>query len=332
MANEFLSQDEVDALLKGVSSEAEEQPDKAPEAVRSYNIGTQDRIVRGHMPTLEIINSRFARLLRTGLFEFMRRMPEVSASPVKMVKYGDLTRGIAMPTNLNIVQMRPLRGNTLIVIDPGLIFCVVDHLFGGSGNLHARVDGRDFTPTEYRIIRRMLGIVMEEYRKCWQPVHPVEFEFVRSEMHAQFAGICTATEIVVVSSFKVSLDSGGGMIQICIPYSTIEPIRETLYSSAQGDNLEPDRRWAGMLKKQVQSAEVEMVAQLAHIPVSIQQILNMNAGDVLSVDMPERVVVDVEGVPIFDCHYGTSNGKYALKVDRILAVSPRDNMLGEERA
>jgi flagellar motor switch protein FliM len=328
MANEFLSQDEVDALLKGVNGDAEEKVEEQTTGeVRPYNLAKQERIVRGRMPTLEIVNDRFARLMRIGMFNLMRKSPEISVSPVRVMKYSEFIRNLVVPTNINIVQMKPLRGNTLFIFEPSLVFTVVDNMFGSDGRFHTRVEGRDFTPTEQRIIQKMLGAVLEDYQKSWLPVHAVHFEYVRSEMHTQFANIATPTEIVVVTSFKVELGSGGGSLHICIPYATLEPIRDILYSSIQGDHFEPDRRWLRMLQKQVQIAEVELVGHLAHIPVTIQQILEMKAGDVITVDMPERVVTSVDGVPIFECHYGTSNGQYALKVDKILAITPQDNSL-----
>src|SRR5437016_4587331 len=199
MSNEFLTQDEVDALLKGVGGEKDEpQITEETGGVRPYNLATQERIVRGRMPTLESINDRFARLLRIGLFNFMRRSPEVSVGPVRVIKYSEFIRNLVVPTNLNVVQMKPLRGNALFVFEPTLVFLVVDNLFGGDGRFHSRVEGRDFTPTEQRIIQRMLQVVFDDYQKSWKGIYPLTFEYVRSEMHTQFANIATPTEIVVV--------------------------------------------------------------------------------------------------------------------------------------
>ena len=168
MANEFLTQDEVDALLKGVSGDAEAPAQEdAPGGVRPYNLATQERIVRGRMPALEIINERFARSLRVGLFNFMRRSPEISVGPVRVIKYSEFVRNLVVPTNLNIVQVKPLRGSGLFVFEPSLVFLVVDNLFGGDGRFHMRVEGRDFTPTEQRIIRRMLEVVTADYEAAW---------------------------------------------------------------------------------------------------------------------------------------------------------------------
>ena len=165
--DKFLSQDEVDALLKGVNGEEDEVEQEAPAAgVRPYNIAKQERIVRGRMPTMEIINDRFARNLRIGIFNFLRRSPEISIDQIKVTKYSEFLKNLVVPTNLNILQMRPLRGSALIVMDPNLVFLVIDNMFGGDGRFKTRIEGRDFSPTELRIITRMLEMVMDEYQKA----------------------------------------------------------------------------------------------------------------------------------------------------------------------
>lgn len=322
MADDILSQDEVDALLKGVTGEAEEEVrEEDVSGVRPYNIGKQERIVRGRMPGLELINERFARLFRIGLFNFIRRSAEISVGPVRVMKYSEFIRNLVVPTNLNLVHMKPLRGTGLFIFDPNLVFLVVDNLFGGDGRFHMRVEGRDFTPTEQRIIQNMLNVVFEEMQKCWHPIHPIEFEYVRSEMNTQFANIATPSEVVVVTTFNIELGSGGGDFHVCLPYAMIEPIRDLLYSSMQGERLEVDERWTKLLTKQIQVAEVNLVATLGEAPVTLEQILNMQVGDVISLDIPEAIVAEVDGVPVLECKYGVLNGQYALKVNKILTVS-----------
>ncbi|MDD5403142.1 MAG: flagellar motor switch protein FliM [Sulfuricella sp.] len=322
MADDILSQDEVDALLKGVTGESEEEAGSEEVAgVRPYNIAKQERIVRGRMPGLELINERFARLLRIGLFNFVRRTAEISVGPVRVMKYSEFIRNLVVPTNLNLVHIKPLRGTSLFIFDPNLVFLVVDNLFGGDGRFHMRVEGRDFTPTEQRIIQNMLNVVFEEMQKCWHPIYPVEFEYVRSEMNTQFANIATPSEVVVVTTFNIELGSGGGDFHVCLPYAMIEPIRDLLYSSMQGERLEVDERWTKLLTKQIQVAEVNLVANLGETPVTLGQILNMQVGDVISLDIPEAIVAEVDGVPVLECKYGVLNGQYALKVNKILTTS-----------
>ncbi|BCB26176.1 flagellar motor switch protein FliM [Sulfurimicrobium lacus] len=326
MADDILSQDEVDALLKGVTGEPEEEAGGEETAgVRPYNIAKQERIVRGRMPGLELINERFARLLRIGLFNFVRRTAEISVGPVRVMKYSEFIRNLVVPTNLNLVHIKPLRGTSLFIFDPNLVFLIVDNLFGGDGRFHMRVEGRDFTPTEQRIIQNLLNVVFEEMQKCWHPIYPVEFEYVRSEMNTQFANIATPSEVVVVTTFNIELGSGGGDFHVCLPYAMIEPIRDLLYSSMQGERLEVDERWTKLLTKQIQVAEVNLVANLGETPVTLGQILNMQVGDVISLDIPEAIVAEVDGVPVLECKYGVLNGQYALKVNKILTTSESES-------
>jgi len=322
MAQDFLSQDEVDALLKGVSGETDEIKEAVDTSgVRPYDLATQERIVRGRMPTLEIINERFARQFRIGLFNFMRRTAEISVGPIRILKYNEFIRNLVVPTNLNMVQAKPLRGTALFIFDPNLVFLVVDNLFGGDGRFHTRVEGRDFTQTEQRIIQRLLGVVFEEYEKSWKPVYELKFQYLRSEMNTQFANIATPNEVVVVTTFNIEFGSTSGEFHICLPYAMIEPVRDLLYSSMQGDHLEVDKRWLRLLAQQVQTAEVDLVATLGRTAVTCKQILSMKAGDVIAFDIPEAITAAVDGVPVLECRYGLFNGQYALKVEKILTTS-----------
>lgn len=330
MAEKFLSQDEVDALLEGVGG-GEDDDSSSGEAgnVRSYNMATQERIVRGRMPTLEIINERFARLLRIDLFNFLRRTVEVSVGPVRIIKYSDFIRNLVVPTNLNLVQIKPLRGTALLVFDPTLVFLVVDNLFGGDGRFHTRVEGRDFTQTEQRIIQRILNIVFESYSKSWEPVYPIEFEYLRSEMNTQFTNIATPNEVVVVVTFNVELGAANGEIHFCMPYSMVEPIRDLLSSPLQGEVLGSDKRWVKLMTQQVQAAEIEIVANLAEAKMNLGKVLNMKVGDVIPLNMDESIEAKVDGIPVMLCKYGQFNNQYALRVEKLLRSNSTEYIKGE---
>jgi len=333
MNQHILSQEEVDALLQGITGESQNlDPAEAQTAgVRDYDLASQERIVRGRMPTMEIINERFARNIRVGLFNFLRKSPEISIGAIKVQKYSAFLREIVVPTNFNIVSVRPLRGSGLIVCDPTLVFGVIDALFGGTGKHHTRIEGRDFSPTEQRIIQRLVDVVTTEYKSAWQGVYPLELEYQRSEMQPQFANIATPSEVVVTSSFTLEIGDTVGTIHFCIPYATLEPIRDVLYSTVQGDANEPDRRWVTLMKTQIQAANVELVAELAHAPATVEQLLSFKAGDFIELDLHPGILAKVAGVPVLECHYGTSNGKYALKIDQLL-TSSNTGWLGESHA
>lgn len=331
MSADFLSQDEVDALLKGVSGEAEETAAAEDDTggPRPYNLGTQERIVRGRMPTLELVNERFARYLRIGLFNYMHRSTEISVGSIRVQKYSEFTRNLVVPTNLNLIVAKPLRGTALFVFDPSLVFLVVDNMFGGDGRFHTRVEGRDFTATEQRIIQGLLGVVFNEYARSWKPVYELSFEYVRSEMNSQFANIATPSEIVISTTFSLEFGGSTADMHICFPYSMLEPIRDLLYSAMQSDQLSTDRRWIIMLRKQLKNAEVEITAKLATTTVPLRQILKMKVGDVIPLDIPERIIALVDEVPVFECLYGQQGGQYALKIDRFIAADNEEIPLGE---
>ena len=323
MNQQILSQDEVDALLQGITGESQklEQEEVSASGIRDYDLANQERIVRGRMPTMEVINERFARNIRLGLFNLIRKSPEVSIGGIKVQKYSAFLREIVVPTNFNVVSVRPLRGSGLIVCDPSFVFAVIDALFGGGGKFHTRIEGRDFSATELRVILRLVETITAEYKKAWMGIYPLELEYQRSEMQPQFANIATPSEIVVATSFTLEIGESSGSVHFCIPYATLEPIRDVLYSSTQGDASEPDRRWVNLLKQQLQDATVDLVVELAQTPATVEQLLSFKPGDFIELDLDPVVQGKVDGVPVLDCRYGTSNGRYSIKVDQLLSSS-----------
>ena len=321
MNQQILSQEEVDALLQGITGESQSvEHEDAPstDGVRDYNLASQERIVRGRMPTMEVINERFARNIRVGLFSLIRKSPEVSIGGIKVQKFSSFLREIVVPSNFNIMTVKPLRGSCLVVCDPTLVFAVIDSLFGGTGKFQTRIEGRDFSPTEMRVILRLLQTITTEYKKAWEGIYPVELEYQRSEMQPQFASIATPSEGVVATSFTLEIGDTSGTVHFCIPYSTLEPIRDVLYSSIQGDSSEPDRRWVDLLKQQIQAADVELVAELAHAGATVEQLLSFKPGDFIELDLDPMIQAKIDGVPVFDCHYGTSSKRYSIKIDKLL--------------
>jgi flagellar motor switch protein FliM len=324
MSQQILSQDEVDALLQGITGESQKLEEEANEqggGIREYNLANQERIVRGRMPTMEVINERFARNIRIGLFNLIRRSPEVSIGGTKVHKYGAFLREIVVPTNFNVVGFKPLRGSGLLICEPSLVFATIDALYGGNGKFHTRIEGRDFSPTEQRVILRLVETIGVEFKKAWTGVYPLEIEYQRSEMQPQFANIATPAEIVVSTAFTLEIGDVTGSIHFCFPYSMLEPIRDTLYSTIQGDSAEPDRRWVNMMSTQIQDAEVDLVANLCSTQVTMEQVLGFRPGDFIELELERLVTAKVDGVPVLECQYGVNDGHYALKVDKLLPSS-----------
>ncbi|WP_024870871.1 flagellar motor switch protein FliM [Tolumonas lignilytica] len=314
--SDLLSQDEIDALLHGVDDVEEEVLSSSPqEGVMAFDFSSQDRIVRGRMPTLELVNERFARHMRISLFNMMRRTAEVSINGVQMLKFGEYVHSLFVPTSLNMVRFRPLKGTALITMEARLVFILVENFFGGDGRYHAKIEGREFTPTERRIIQMLLKLVFEDYKEAWAPVMDVSFEYLDSEVNPAMANIVSPTEVIVVSSFHIELDGGGGDFHVAMPYSMLEPIRELLDAGVQSDKGDTDLRWSKALRDEIMDVSVGMKAKLLDIDLPLRQLMELKAGDIIPVEMPESLMVYVEGLPSFRAKMGRSNkNNVALKI------------------
>jgi flagellar motor switch protein FliM len=321
---DVLSQDEIDALLHGVDSGAVATEDApAPGEARQYDFANQVRIVRGRMPTLEMINERFARLFRTSLFNLLRRTPEISVSPVELMKFSEYVHSLHVPTSLNIVRMQPLRGVGLVVLDPKLVFATVDNFFGGNGRF-TKIEGRDFTATETRVIHMLLKHVFADLKEAWSNVARVDLEYVNSEINPHFANIVSPTEIVVITSFNVELEGGGGQVHITMPYAMIEPLRELLDAGVASDRVEHDERWMQALKEEIEDAEVELGAVLGRGRITLSELIDLKPGDIVPCDFSGRATVTAEDVPIFRGHFGVSHGQQAVKIEeRVTRHKPK---------
>ena len=314
--SDLLSQDEIDALLHGVDDVEEEEVSDAPSdrSALEYDFSSQDRIVRGRMPTLEIVNERFARHLRVSLFNMMRRSAEVSINGIQMIKFGEYIHTLFVPTSLNMVRFRPLKGTGLITMEARLVFILVDNFFGGDGRYHAKIEGREFTPTERRIIQMLLKIIFEDYKEAWAPVMDVSFEYLDSEVNPAMANIVSPTEVVVISSFHIELDGGGGDFHVSLPYSMLEPIRELLDAGVQSDKEDTDLRWSKALRDAILDVKVALTTHMLDVDVPLRQIMEFKAGDIIPVEMPEHITVLIEDLPTFRAKLGRSRDALALKI------------------
>ena len=324
MSAEILNQDEIDALLKGVDDGAvpTTPPPEEPGKVRDYDFATQIRIVRGRMPTLEMINDRFARLFRIGLFNMLRRTPEIAVAPVKLQKFTEYTQNLHVPSSLNLIKINPLRGTGLLTLDATLVFAIVDNFFGGNGR-YAKIEGREFTLTEGRIVQMVLRQAFADLTEAWSICSAINIEYINSEINPHFANIVSPSEIVVVTSFKIELDGGGGELHVTMPYAMIEPIRDLLDSGMQSDRMEHDENWNRTLREEIEEAEVELVPVLGHSTLSLGRLVDLKPGDVIPCDFDGEVTLFAEGVPVLRGGYGLSRGQQAVKVSqRVMRRKP----------
>lgn len=286
---DLLSQDEIDALLHGVDDGLVQTESAAdPGSIKSYDLTSQDRIVRGRMPTLEMINERFARYTRISMFNLLRRSADVAVGGVQVMKFGEYIHSLYVPTSLNLVKIKPLRGTSLFILDAKLVFKLVDNFFGGDGR-HAKIEGREFTPTELRVVRMVLDQCFVDLKEAWQAIMPVNFEYINSEVNPAMANIVGPSEAVVVSTFHIELDGGGGDLHVTMPYSMIEPVREMLDAGFQSDLDDQDERWVKALREDVLDVSVPVTATVARRQLKLRDILHMQPGDVIPVELPSTL-------------------------------------------
>ena len=314
---EFLSQEEIDALLHG-ADDVEPELTEDTTGIKSFDFGSQERIVRGRMPTLELVDERFARHMRISLFNMMRHTAEVTWTGVNMMKFGEYVQTLFLPTSLNMVRFRPLKGTALITLEASLVFILVENFFGGEGRFRTKIEGREFTPTERRIIQKLLKMIFADYKEAWAPVMDAEFEYLDSEVNPSMANIVSPSEVLVVNKFHIDLDGGGGNLHICFPYSMIEPIRELLDAGVQSDKGDTDVRWNKALREEVMDVNVDVGVKLLDTTVSLRDILNFQVGDILNVDIPENLLVSVEDLPSYHGKLGRTKDKLAVKISEVL--------------
>jgi flagellar motor switch protein FliM len=317
MGAEVLNQDEIDALLKGVDDGevATNPPPEEPGAVKAYDLATQVRIVRGRMPTLEMINDRFARLFRIGLFNMLRRTPEIGVAPVKVQKFTEYTQNLHVPSSLNMIKINPLRGTALLTLDATLVFAIVDNFFGGNGR-YAKIEGREFTLTEGRIVQMVLRQAFADLTEAWSICSAINIEYLNSEINPHFANIVSPSEVVVVTSFKIELEGGGGNLHVTMPYAMIEPIRDLLDSGMQSDRMEHNEDWNRALREEIEEAELELVPVLGRTNLTVGRLVDLKPGDVIPCDFDGEITLFAEGVPVLRGSYGASRGQQAVKVSQ----------------
>lgn len=330
MADSFLSQDEIDRLLNTDNGNSDDLNGiNADAAIKPYDPHTQRRVIRERLHSLEIINERFARQFRMGLFNLLRRSPDITAGNITIQPYHEFARNLPVPTNLNLLHLNPLRGTCLMAFSSGMVFMAVDNLFGGDGRFPTKADGREFTPTEQRVIHRMLSMAREAYEFAWSSIYKIRTEYIRSEVQVKFTNITSSpNDVVVTTPFSVEIGSHRGEFNICIPFSTIEPLRELLSNPPMDNSRYEDSNWRGMLASQMRETELELVARFSGVETRLSNVLQMKKGDVISLDKQEFIEASVGGVPVFSAKYGSVNNQYALKVERM--NQPAISLLNKE--
>ena len=325
--SQVLSQDEVDSLLKGISGESDDDfdlPDMDADAVIPYDLTSQDRIIRGRMPTLEIIHDRFVRMFRLTLSSALRKVVDISVRSTELIKFGEFLKTLPVPSSLNLFRMNPLRGNAILVLETRLVFTLIDIFFGGTGELEVKAEGRDFTAIEQKMVKRVVISALEDLQNAWKPVFPLQVGYTRTEINPQFVAIVPHSEVVVVITFDVEMGKAPMMLTICIPYSMVEPIRGKLDSGFQSDQNEEDHVWGKRFRDNLAEAKINLKVELGKAEIKVRDFLNLTTGDVIPLDHEAARSLDikVEGVTKFRGYQGSYKGNQAIKITELVYQPP----------
>jgi len=285
--SQILSQEEVNALLNGISggeveTEQEELPDAS--ATQTYDLTSQGKVVRERMPVLEMITEKFARMFGTTLSSLLKKIINVNVMRVDMLKYGEFMKGIPLPASLHIFRMDPLGGSSVFIVESQLIFAFVDIMFGGSGRETFKIEGRNFTTIENNIIKRVILSSLSDFQTVWKPIIDLDVIYLRSEINPQFAQIMASTDVAVVINLEIDLGFSTGTITLCMPYSMIEPIKEKLHGAYQDETLRSNKEWVSRLEHGLKLSEVDMIVELGRTELTGREIIGLKNGDVIPLD------------------------------------------------
>lgn len=321
MSEQILTQVEVDALLKGLSNgdiktEAERREEESRDGIKPYDFSNQEKTIRGRMPVLDMINEKFCRNIRGSVFSLLRKAVDVTPEGSRTIKFEEFLRNLQVPSSLHLFQLSPLRGQGVLAIDPNLVFIVVDSYFGGDGRFHTRIEGRDFTNVEQAVIKKVVDVILKEIVDVWKAVYPLEFKYVRSEMNPHFVNIISPSDPVVICTFKMDIEALGNKFFFCLPFNSLDPIKDKLYGGQMAETGEIDKKWSENLRDTFGHVPLGISSEIGKASIRVSELLNLKAGDIIQLDKKakEPLELRIEGVPKLLVRPGVMDNNYALKV------------------
>ena len=332
--SQVLSQSEVDALLAAVS-EGEIATNEGGDTgsgggaagnsddrvVVVYDLTSQDRIIRGRLPQLDVIYEKFMRAVRVSLSSTLRKIATLNHASTDFLKFGEFINTLPMPTCMSVLRFNALRGSALFVIESKLAYALVDSFFGGADRPYTKIEGKDFTPIELSIVRKVIELAIHDLEQAWASVEAIDASFVRTEINPQFVGIVPPTDIVIASTFDVELENANGTITLVIPYATIEPIKQKLSSGFQVESDQTDKKmWTSIIRQQLIETEVDVEVQLGNSYITLDRLMNLKKGDVIPLDQDATgdLKIRVEGVPKYKGYYGIHHGSVAVQITKTI--------------
>lgn len=322
--DQVLSQTEVDALLNAVSDGRSDSTEAAKQGDTSgivhYDLANQDRIIRGRMPTLDIIHDRFIRLFRISLSAALRKVANIGVNSSGPIKFGEFMNSLPLPSCLNILRIEPLRGSAVMVIESKLLYALVDSLFGGADVPYTKIEGKDFTQIEIKVARRIVMAAIDDLEKAWAPVFPITIHYSRTEINPQFVAIVPPSDVVISTAFDVELEKMSGSIKLVIPYSTLEPIKSKLSVGFQNEQLEVDHIWINRIKAQLMNTKINITANIGDCWLNVREFMELSPGDILILDSDSSKPLDIfiEGMLKFRGIPGIIKGNKSVKITEVI--------------
>jgi flagellar motor switch protein FliM len=335
---QVLSQSEVDALLNAVS---EGKVDTAPpqqvsgdsasvvsdggwvggipdSEITPYDLTNQDRVIRGRMPTLDIIYERFIRLYRISLSNALRKFASISIISTDLLKFGEFVNTLPIPSCMCIMRFDALKGPALLVFESKLAYALIDSFFGGTDRPFTKIEGKEFTRIELSLMQKVMDLAISDLEEAWAPVHESTISFVRTEVNPQFVGVVPPSDVIISTTFEVELENATGTIALVVPYSTLEPIKSKLNASFQTEGDKSDKEWLMKMTEHMKQVEANLKVNLGAATITVGDLVNLQAGDVIPLgqDADGELDVLVEGVPKFKCFFGVSRGNRAIQLTR----------------
>ncbi len=335
---QVLSQSEVDALLNAVSEgKVETAPplgsavDGTPvvgasgwaggipdSEITPYDLTNQDRVIRGRMPTLDIIYERFIRLYRISLSNALRKFASISIISTDLLKFGEFVNTLPIPSCMCIMRFEALKGPALLVFESKLAYALIDSFFGGTDRPFTKIEGKEFTRIELSLMQKVMDLAISDLEEAWAPVHESKISFIRTEVNPQFVGVVPPSDVIISTTFEVELENATGTIALVVPYSTLEPIKSKLNASFQTEGDKSDNEWLLKMTEHMKQIEANLKVNLGAATITVGDLVNLQVGDIIPLgqDADGELDVLIEDVSKFKCFFGISRGNRAIQLTR----------------
>jgi len=275
---------------------------------------------------MEVINDTFLRSIRNSLSNALRRIIDVTSVPMELERFGAFIRTLPVPSSLQIFKMEPFRGHALLVMEPQLVFAFVENFLGGSGLRKVRIEGRDFTPIEQKLILRVVNLLLQDLEKAWNSLQPIKVNYIRSEINPQFAKICQPEDVIIINRYELDMDRAAGSITTCIPLSNLTSVKQKLASTFQREKSEEDIKTQKVLTENIKNLNVDLRVQLGSVIMPAGDILVLEKGDILQLDQrrDDQLPAFVAGRRKYMGMPGVHRGNKAFLIKRKVIDQERD--------